>query len=173
MWHEIARVTQVAVDLLHEHAGWVAPAVLVLVFIKSLAFVSLVLPTSVTVVLLTSLIASGLPALPIWAAASLGAALGDWVSYLLGAHLQGRLHSFWPFAGHPERLARGEAFFRRWGVASVVLCRFFSPLRATVPLLCGAFAMPQWQFQLANWASAPVWSALILLPGGVLSAWLR
>jgi membrane protein DedA with SNARE-associated domain len=38
-------------------------------------------------------------------------------------------------------------------------------LRATVPLVAGIFAMPFWPFQLANFASAFVWAAVLLKLG--------
>ena len=56
---------------------------------------------------------------------------------------------------------------------SVALCRFFSPLRATVPLLCGIFEMPSVPFQVANWLSAFVWAGVLLAPGSLLGDWLR
>jgi len=103
----------------------------------------------------------------------LGAALGDWVSYAIGFHLKERAHHVWPLSRRPELLPQAEAFFRRYGMLSVVLCRFFSPLRATVPLLCGVFEMPALRFQVANWLSAPIWAFALLAPGGLLAIWLR
>jgi len=41
-------------------------------------------------------------------------------------------------------------------------------LRASVPLAAGIFEMPYWRFQLANFASAFVWSAALLLFGDVI-----
>jgi membrane protein DedA with SNARE-associated domain len=38
-------------------------------------------------------------------------------------------------------------------------------LRASVPLVAGIFAMPFWRFQAANWTSAFVWAAMLLLLG--------
>jgi membrane protein DedA with SNARE-associated domain len=156
----------------HAHADWVVPLVLVLSFLKSLAFVSLVVPTSVTVAIIVALMGmSGVSLWPIWIAVTLGAALGDWASYAIGWHLKQRVHGYWPFTRHPELMPRGERFFRRWGAMSVVLCRFFSPLRATVPILCGIFEMPPLVFQLANWLSAPLWAGIVLAIGaGVLRA---
>jgi membrane protein DedA with SNARE-associated domain len=52
------------------------------------------------------------------------------------------------------------------------LCRVFSPLRATIPLLCGIFEMPFWPFQVANWLSAFLWAGVLLAPGTFLLGWL-
>ena len=153
------------------HAAWVVPAALLLSFLKSLAFVSLVVPSSFVVAIIVALVKMGnVPIWPVWLAVAIGAALGDWVSYVLGDKLKDRTHDIWPFTRHPELMPRGERFFRRWGAMSVVLCRFFSPLRATIPLLCGMFEMPRLLFQAANWISAFLWAAVVLLIGeGVLS----
>ena len=152
------------------HAAWVVPAALLLAFLKSLAFVSLVVPSSFVVAIIVALVQMGhVPLWPVWLAVAIGAALGDWVSYVLGDRLKHRARDIWPFTRHPELMPRGERFFLRWGAMSVVLCRFFSPLRATVPLLCGIFEMPLLVFQVANFLSALLWAAVVLLIGeGVL-----
>jgi membrane protein DedA with SNARE-associated domain len=172
-------------DLLHElaseivafiqaHAAWAAPIAFVLAFLKALAFVSLVVPGITIMLTIGALVgASGIDFWSVWIAVSIGAALGDWASYLIGWYVKDRARHLWPMSRHPELLPRGERFFRRWGVMSVVLCRFFSPLRATVPLLCGIFEMPSLPFQLANWFSAFLWAGTLLAPGSVLAGWLR
>jgi membrane protein DedA with SNARE-associated domain len=38
-----------------------------------------------------------------------------------------------------------------------------------VPLAAGIFEMPYWQFQIANFVSALVWSAALLLFGDVIA----
>jgi hypothetical protein len=37
-------------------------------------------------------------------------------------------------------LPTAEAFVRRWGVAAIIVGRFFGPLRASVPLVAGVFS---------------------------------
>ena len=170
VWHAtLGRV----VGFIRDHDAWAVPIVFALAFFKSLAFVSLVVPATLLLLAVGGLVgASHLPFVPIWLAVALGAALGDWASYSLGWHLKDRAQHVWPLSRHPDLVLRGERFFRRWGAMSVVLCRFFSPLRATVPLLCGVFEMPWPVFQLANWLSAPLWAFLLLAPGGLVPGWL-
>ena len=55
-----------------------------------------------------------------------------------------------------------------WGVPSIFIGRFFGPLRASVPLAAGIFEMSYWPFQIANFVSALVWSAVLLLFGDVI-----
>ena len=88
--------------------------------------------------------------------------------YGIGDRMKERAWHRWPFTRYPSLLPRGEAFFHKWGWMSVVLCRFFSPARATVPLLCGIFEMPPIQFQLANWGSAFLWGAVVMAIGKVV-----
>jgi membrane protein DedA with SNARE-associated domain len=78
-----------------------------------------------------------------------------------GAHV-------WPLSRHPDLLPRGERFVTRWGVLGIFIGRFFGPLRASVPLIAGIFAMPIWRFQIANFVSAFVWSAALLTLGDVV-----
>ena len=75
----------------------------------------------------------------------------------------------WPLSRYPDILPRGEAFVRRWGVPSIFIGRFFGPLRASVPLAAGIFEMPYMQFQVANFVSAMVWAAALLLFGDVIA----
>ena len=75
----------------------------------------------------------------------------------------------WPLSRYPEILPRGEAFVKSWGVPSIFIGRFFGPLRASVPLAAGIFEMPYWPFQIANFVSALVWSAALLLFGDVIA----
>ena len=57
---------------------------------------------------------------------------------------------------------------KKWGVPSIFIGRFFGPLRASVPLAAGIFEMSYWPFQIANFVSALVWSAVLLLFGDVM-----
>jgi membrane protein DedA with SNARE-associated domain len=160
-------------EFLRAHAAWAPPIVLAITFVKSLAFVSLVVPGVTMMLAIGGLVgAAGLDFVPIWIAASIGAALGDWVSYAIGSRVKDRARGLYPFSRYPELLPRGEKFFRRWGWMSVVLCRFVGPLRATVPILCGVFEMREMVFQVANWPSAFLWAATMLAPGGIFARWL-
>lgn len=156
-------------SFIKSHEIWAAPLAFCFAFIKALAFVSLVIPGT-TILLAIGAIAgaSKLAIGPIWLAISVGAGLGDWVSYEIGRRFDRAAMTAWPLSRRPEMIPRAEAFFRRWGALSIVGCRFFGPLRATVPLVAGIFHMPQKTFQIANWSSAFLWAGTLLLPGVVL-----
>lgn len=149
-----------------EHHQWAAPLAFVLAFVKSLPFFPLLVPGTALLLAIGSLIgASDIGFVPVWVAISVGAALGDWVSYWLGRNFASAVRSSRFIGRYPDLLPRGEAFFSRWGALSIVFCRFFGPLRATVPFIAGVCAMPGAIFQIANWASAFLWAAALLLPG--------
>ena len=162
------------IAFVQDHAAYAIPIAFTLGFLKALAFVTMIVPGITVMLAMGTLIgASGIDFVPVWLAVSVGSGLGDWVSYVIGFRLKNRIRTIWPLNRHPELLPRGERFFRRWGAMSVVLCRFFSPLRATIPLLCGVFEMPIFIFQVANWLSAFLWAAILLAPGSLLGGWLR
>ena len=170
----IGDAAQALIAFVQAHAAYAVPIAFTLGFLKALAFITMVVPGITIMLAMGTLIgASGIEFTPVWLAVSIGAGLGDWVSYVIGYRLKDRVRHIWPLNKHPEWLPRGERFFRRWGAMSVVLCRFFSPLRATIPLLCGIFEMPLLPFQVANWISAFLWAALLLAPGTIFGEWLR
>jgi membrane protein DedA with SNARE-associated domain len=162
----IETLIQSLIDFVRVHESWAAPIVFALAFGESLAFISLLIPAWAALVGIGALIgASGINFVPIWIAGALGAGLGDWLSFWFGARFKEDVAKIWPLSRYPNLLPRGEAFVQRWGVPGVFLGRFFGPLRATVPLAAGIFAMPFWRFQAANFLSAFVWAAALLAPG--------
>ncbi|MBB5045838.1 membrane protein DedA with SNARE-associated domain [Rhodopseudomonas rhenobacensis] len=164
------------IEFVRLHQAWAAPIVMLLAFGESLAFISLLVPAWGALVAIGALIGpSELSFWPICLAGALGAALGDWLSYWFGNRYKQQVAQIWPLSLYPALLPRGEAFVRKWGVPSIFLGRFFGPLRASVPLAAGIFEMPYWPFQIANFVSAVVWSAVLLVFGDVISlivAWV-
>lgn len=159
---------QQILEFIRVNQVWAAPVVLLLAFGESLAFISLLLPAWAALVGMGALIAAGeINFWPIWVAAALGAACGDWLSYWIGQKLEYTVQHIWPLSRHPELIPRGEAFVKKWGVLGIFIGRFFGPLRASVPLVAGIFEMPFWRFQIANFTSAFVWAAVLLTLGDV------
>jgi membrane protein DedA with SNARE-associated domain len=149
-----------------EHQAWAPLIAGSLAFGESFAVVSLVIPATGILIALGALIAaSDVPFIPIWVGAAVGAALGDWISYWIGFKLEDASRRVWPLSRYPHMVERGEQFFKRWGIWSIFIGRFFGPVRAVVPLIAGTFEMPWWEFQIANWTSAFVWAFALLVPG--------
>ena len=161
------------IAFVEHHQVWGVPIVFALAFCESFAFVSLLVPATAILLGVGGLIAAAeLGFWRIWVAAALGAIAGDWLAYRLAFHFKDRVLQIWPLADNAELVARGVAFFKRWGMIAVFVGRFFGPLRAVVPLVAGVNAMPWLNFQIANVASAALWAAGILLPGFAGVRWL-
>lgn len=158
------------VDFVRVHQVWAAPVVMLLAFGESLVFISLLVPAWSALLAIGALIGvSDISFWPIWIAAGAGAALGDWLSYWFGYRFKNSVADMWPLSRYPNLLPRGQAFVKSWGIPSIYIGRFFGPLRATVPLAAGIFEMPYWRFQIANFTSALIWSAVLLLFGDLIS----
>src|SRR5436190_24128732 len=169
MFESLDAFAKQLVDFVQAHEAWAAPIVFALAFGESLAFISLLVPAWAALVGIGVLISSGnLNFWPVWVAASIGAALGDWLSFWIGVKLGPPVAHIWPLSRHPELLPKGEAFVKRWGALAIFIGRFFGPLRASVPLVAGIFRMPWWQFQTANFSSAFLWAAVLLTLGDVV-----
>jgi len=162
----IGDIAHTTIEFVRDHEMWAVPIVFGLAFGESLAFISLIIPAWSALIGIGALIGmTGIEFAPIWIAAALGAAFGDWVSYWFGLTFKEQVGRIWPLSRYPDLLPRGERFVQRWGVPGIFIGRFFGPLRATVPLAAGIFIMPFWPFQLANFISAFVWAAALLAPG--------
>ena len=165
---DIEQYIQPIIDYVRVHQAWAAPIVFALCFAESLAFISLLIPAWAALVGIGALIsASDLNFWPIWIAGSIGAALGDWLSYWIGRKLEYTVQHIWPLSRYPDLIPKGEAFIKKWGPLGIFIGRFSGPLRASVPLVAGIFEMPFWRFQVANFVSAFVWAAVLLTLGDV------
>jgi len=170
MFEAIEAYSHQVLEFVRLHQAWAPPIVMLLAFGESLAFISLLLPAWAALVGMGALISAGeINFWPIWIAASIGAALGDWLSYWIGRKLEHTAQNVWPLSRYPKLIPKGEAFMKKWGIAGIFIGRFFGPLRASVPLVAGIFAMPFWRFQIANVTSAFIWAAVLLTLGDVVA----
>lgn len=139
--------------------------VLLVSFLESLAFVGLLIPGSVFLVVVGSLAASGYFDLGdlIWFAV-VGAVLGDGISFVLGkrGHI---LFSDDNRVFKASYLAKGQDFFTRHGGKSVFLGRFVGFVRPIIPFVAGLSHMEAKRFYLWNILSALLWAPAFLLPG--------
>lgn len=148
------------------HLGvWGYWLVLLAALLESLVFAGVLVPGSTLVVLAGFLSSQGYLDIGdlIWFA-TIGAILGDSISYYLGTKGAGlfRNENRWLKADHLER---GKQFFHKHGSKSVFLGRFVAPLRAIVPFIAGLSGMKKSKFLFWNIISAFLWSASHLLVG--------
>lgn len=157
------------IEHLHMAGYWL---LLLVALFESLVAVGLILPGSTLVVFMGALAARGYWDLAdlIWFA-TVGAILGDGISYLLGK--RGKIL----FAENSRLfkqsyLEKGEEFFNKHGGKSVFLGRFFGPLRAVIPFIAGISRMSPRQFYFWNILSAVAWASSHLIAGYLLgNAW--
>jgi len=102
------------------------------------------------------------------ACATLGAFIGDGLSYWIGHRWGPPLRSRWPFSRYPQWLDRGEAMFRRHGVKSIFIARFVGAVRPFVPAIAGMLHMPVRRYAVPSLVACIAWSLLFLAPGWVL-----
>jgi len=150
--------------------GWAVFVIGLTAFGESVVFLSLLFPGTAILVASGALIAEGIldPLLPA-IAGTLGAVLGDAISFWIGRKFGPLRSKIWPLRAHPERLTLGIRFFARYGGVSIFLGRFFGPLRAVVPFAAGLMNMPTGRFYLANALSAIVWAPTLIYFGDWLS----
>ena len=133
--------------------------------IEAVAVLGVVIPgTPILMAVAAAAAMAGNSMIPIMIVAIVGAVIGDFVSFWLGHHFRFKLRGMWPFATRPELIGHAEAFFRRYGTASVAICRFIPVLRSTVPLVAGMASMVRSRFLMANVASAFVWAPAHVVP---------
>lgn len=148
------------------HRDWAGPLVALLCFVLCLALVGILIPAPPLMISLGGMIAGGLiDPIPVVGGAAAGAALGFLVSYIAGRWLGPGFVHRWPLRNHRTAVARSRLLFRRYASVAVFFCRFFGPLRTTVPLLAGIAGMNQHRFHVANIASALIWAPALMAPG--------
>lgn len=138
---------------------------------ESVAIIGTIVPGSITMAAIGTLAGAGI--IPLWATlfwATLGAIVGDGISYWLGHYFKDRLKVAWPFKHYPGLLESGEKFVHKYGVMSILIGRFVGPVRALVPLVAGMLGMKPLHFTIANVISAIGWAPAYLLPGILLGA---
>lgn len=158
-------------DYLHTHPHAAYFIAFTIAFGESLAIIGTIIPGSVTMTAMGALIGAGiLPMTSTLISATLGAFLGDFLSYWVGARYNQRLRSIWPLNKNPRWLTLGEDFFRKHGGKSVVFGRFFGPIRSAVPLIAGMMHMTTGRFTLAAMPSAAFWVLIYIFPGILVGA---
>jgi membrane protein DedA with SNARE-associated domain len=152
-------IVQSVVAFIETHRHWAPALAFALAFLETVAFVSLLIPSTVILVAVGTLVAAeALDLWPIWVGASLGALLGSTLSFVLGRHFGASVLAAWPLNREPGMVDRGRTAFARWGTPAVLVAHFVGPLRSVAFILAGASAMRALSFQLANVPGALVWA---------------
>jgi undecaprenyl-diphosphatase len=153
--------------------NWTYPLVAVLAYLESAAFVGLVVPGELTVVLGGAVARDGGISIELlFALVWLAAAAGDTTGFILGRKL-GRdfLLQHGPrFHITPKIVARVEGIFDRHGGKAIILGRFIGVARAVTPFLAGSSHLPLRRFLAFDIPGAGAWAASFLAVGYLLAA---
>lgn len=152
--------------LVGQSVGFALIIVSVVAFFESLALVGLLLPGTVMMATLGTLIGSGQVGLyEAWIAAGLGCFCGDWVSYFIGRRFKEPLHR-WSFLRRYHSLMTKTGYaLERHSFATVILGRFIGPTRPLVPLAAGMLNLPPYKFAPPNIVGCITWPPVYFLPG--------
>ncbi len=154
-----------AADLVAQYPVLATLVAFTAAIVEAVAVLGILIPgTPILMAVAGAAALAGLPMAPILIVSIIGAVIGDFVSFYVGHRYNVRLRGFWPFRSRPTLMMRAEHFFRRYGTASVALCRFVPVLRSTVPLVAGMAGMSRPRFLLANVSSALVWAPAHVYP---------
>jgi len=159
-------VTQALFDWLTVNQQWIFIAAFISSFVESLAIIGVLVP-GVALLFGIALVAasSGVALEPLLVATFAGAIVGDCLSFFIGRHYHENLRHYPPFTSHPHWVKKGEKFFLKRGVISIVLGRFIGPLRPLIPLIAGMFQMPPATFVSVNVLSAIAWAPTYIVRG--------
>jgi membrane protein DedA with SNARE-associated domain/membrane-associated phospholipid phosphatase len=143
-------------------------------FIDALLAIGLLMPSGPILFAVGTLVGLGsIDATYAVACAAVGAFLGDGLSYAVGRHHGPRMRGMWPFARHPDWLARGEAVFARHGTKGLLIGRWVGAVRPFVPAIAGMLQMPVRAYLPASAIAAVTWALLFIGPGWLFGASLE
>lgn len=157
-----------AASVLHAFGPWVLAGIALLVVVESGVLFPFLPGDSLLVTAAILSATLGVTPGEVALVAVTAAVVGDFVGYALGARVGRRL--FRPGARllTPARLHESEAFFARWGAASLVLGRFVPVVRTYVPLAAGTARMPLGRFATWNVVGAAAWVGVLVTAGVLL-----
>ena len=149
---------------LHPQAtGWM---IFLVALGESLLLVGILLPGAALLVGLGTLIGLGVVDFKLaWVTASLGAFVGDGISFWIGHHYKKGLLKMWPIYKFPKLVDSGQSFFTKWGTLSVFIGRFVGLVRPIIPAIAGMMAMPIRKYIIISSVAAVLWAPFYLLPG--------
>ncbi|HAL69091.1 MAG TPA: phosphoesterase, partial [Pseudomonas sp.] len=153
---------------------WLGVAIFLVACIECLAIAGIIVPGTVLLFAVAVLAGSGVLGLgETLLLGFLGGLLGDALSYMIGKHFHQNIRRLPVLRHHPEWIGSAETYFKRYGIASLLVGRFIGPLRPMLPMVAGMFDMPLLRFVAVSLVAAAGWSIAYLLPGWATGAAMR
>ncbi|MCO7513322.1 bifunctional DedA family/phosphatase PAP2 family protein [Pseudomonas guariconensis] len=153
---------------------WLGLAIFLIACVECLAIAGIIVPGTVLLFAVAMLAGSGGFSLGETLLLGLvGGLLGDALSYGLGKYFHQNIRRLPLLRHHPEWIGSAEAYFHRYGIASLLVGRFIGPLRPMLPMVAGMFDMPLPRFIAVSLVAGAGWSVAYLLPGWATGAAMR
>jgi membrane-associated protein len=168
--------------VLSSAGAWALVPIFLVVTLES-SFLGLLLPGEMVAIIAGALAAT--QAFSPWSAfatVASAAVLGDVAGYALGRYWGQAVLARWSFARlqYDQHRLRLEAYFERWGIATVLIGRFIAVGRAFVPFAAGLSEMPARRFMPMAVFAGVLWGGAVVALGYVLGSnwrlveeWLR
>ena len=169
--NSIQHIIHSGLNFISVHPHWGFFFAFMIAFTESLPIIGTVIPGSVTMTAIGTLIGTGvLPGISTLFFAVMGAFIGDSIGYYLGYAYHAHIQQLKWVKNNPHWLKKGKHFFQQHGGKSILIGRFVGPIRSTIPLIAGLLKMAPKAFVIAAIPSALLWSILYTLPGITLGA---
>ncbi|WP_139668273.1 bifunctional DedA family/phosphatase PAP2 family protein [Pseudomonas sp. F16(2018)] len=153
---------------------WLGLAIFLVACVECLAIAGIIVPGTVLLFAVAVLAGSGTFSLgETLLLGFLGGMLGDAISYAIGKYFHQNIRRLPLLRSHPEWIDSAEAYFQRYGIASLLVGRFIGPLRPMLPMVAGMFDMPLPRFIAVSLVAGAGWSVAYLLPGWATGAAMR
>lgn len=153
-------------DWIQANPNWTGILILLFAFTESILLVGIIFPGAAFLVSLGALIGLGvLDFYSAWIWATIGAFLGDGISFWIGYKYKQNLLKMWPMYKFPDLIGKGQTFFSKYGGISVFIGRFVGPVRPIIPALAGTMDMPVKRYIIISAVASILWAPFYLLPG--------
>ncbi|MDH0647201.1 bifunctional DedA family/phosphatase PAP2 family protein [Pseudomonas sp. GD03858] len=153
---------------------WLGLAIFVVACVECLAIAGIIVPGTVLLFAVAVLAGSGAFSLgETLLLGFFGGMLGDAISYGIGKYFHQNIRRLPLLRSHPQWIGSAEAYFQRYGIASLLVGRFIGPLRPMLPMVAGMFDMPLPRFIAVSLVAGAGWSVAYLLPGWATGAAMR
>lgn len=147
---------------------WLGLAIFLVACIECLAIAGIIVPGTVLLFAVAVLAGSGAFSLgETLLLGFLGGLVGDALSYTVGKYFHQNIRRLPLLRHHPEWIGSAEAYFQRYGIASLLVGRFIGPLRPMLPMVAGMFDMPLPRFIAVSLVAGAGWAVAYLLPAGL------
>jgi membrane protein DedA with SNARE-associated domain len=154
--------TESFVTFIERNHAWLPLIMAVFAAVETTAFLSILVPSTVVLVAVGALVATGAVSFwPLWAGATIGALIGSTFSYWLGLRYGETVLAMRPLKNHPEMVEKTKAAMTRYGPVSILIGHFTTIFRPVVFLLAGMSRMTLPRFMVWNALGCVAWAFLI------------